>query len=66
MITPPFLTLVSFNRIECIDHCSENDSELIYYRHFAKLLDYLFKDTNLLLLEYVEHHSYAVYYCALY
>ncbi|KAG1047664.1 hypothetical protein G6F43_009899 [Rhizopus delemar] len=37
--------------IECIDHCSENDSELIYYRHFAKLLDYLFKDTNLLLLD---------------
>lgn len=37
--------------IECIDKCSENDNELTCYRQFAKLLDYLFKDTNLLLLD---------------
>ncbi|OBZ80915.1 hypothetical protein A0J61_11036 [Choanephora cucurbitarum] len=37
--------------IERVDHCNENDSELTCYRHFAKLLDCLFKDTNLLLLD---------------
>ncbi|KAI9483944.1 MAG: hypothetical protein EXX96DRAFT_594486 [Benjaminiella poitrasii] len=37
--------------IECIDQCSENNSELTCYRHFAKLLDCLSKDTNLLLLD---------------
>ncbi|KAI8369021.1 hypothetical protein BD560DRAFT_330557 [Blakeslea trispora] len=37
--------------IECIDHCNEDDSKLTCYRHFAKLLDCLFKYTNLMLLD---------------
>ncbi|KAI9322769.1 hypothetical protein BX666DRAFT_1849489 [Dichotomocladium elegans] len=37
--------------IDSIDQYTERDSELTAYRHFAKLLDCLFRDTNLKLLD---------------
>ncbi|CEG80003.1 hypothetical protein RMATCC62417_14400 [Rhizopus microsporus] len=37
--------------IDSIDQYTERDSKLTAYRHFAKLLDCLFRETNLMLLD---------------